>query len=88
MRFLRYRIVSSIDIIHKKNVVISYQNDKTILMEQKALNYYKEIVWYMQGLFNNTIIKNNNYTKKGSVTFYGENSKGKEVILRQLFFEL
>ena len=88
MRFLKYRIVSSIDIIHKKNVVVSYQNDKTILMEQKALNYYKDIVWYMQGLFNNTIIRDNDYTKKGSVIFYGENSRGKETILRQLFFEL
>jgi hypothetical protein len=57
-------------------------------MEQKALNYYKDIVWYMQGLFNNTIIRDNDYTKKGSVIFYGENSRGKETILRQLFFEL
>ena len=83
--FKIYHLVCDIDFRNNKTVVGNYHRTKNELLEMKAICKYKDAIWDMQGLINNSIpIGNNNFEIIGNVTLYGVTYDNDYVILRHL----
>ena len=83
--FKIYHLVVDVDFRNNKTVVGNYHRTKNELLEMKAIRKYKDAIWDMQGLINNSIpIGNNNFEIIGNVTLYGVTYDNDYVILRHL----
>ena len=83
--FKIYHLVVDVDFRNNKTVVGNYHRTKNELLEMKAIRKYKDAIWDMQGLINNSIpIGNNNFEIIGNVTLYGVTYDNDYVILRDL----
>ena len=85
MDFKYYHLVIDIDFVNNTKIVGNYHNVINERLEMKAIRKYKDAIWEMQGLMNNSIaIGNNDFDMRGNVTLYGVTSDNDYVILRHL----
>ena len=83
--FKLFHLVIDIDFRNNKTVIGNYHRTKNELLEMKAIREYKDAIWDMQGLINNSIpIGSNNFEIIGNITLYGVTYDNDYVILRHL----
>lgn len=81
-----YRVVSNITFFMNNNPVGESREKIDFRSEIKAINYYKDIVWNAQGMFNNMIIMNDNFDMTGEVVLWRLDSYNERAILRRTDF--
>ena len=85
MEFKFYHLVCNIDFINNKNIIGNYHRTSNERIEMKAIRKYKDAIWNIQGLINNSInINNNDFDMQGNVTLYGVTYNNDYVIMRHL----
>jgi len=84
MDFIFYTVSANIDFYNKDELLGNYNKQDKILSEFKSINRYKDAIWNIQGLINNSISINQDFYIKASVTLYGVTSNNDYVIMRQL----
>lgn len=83
--FKYYHLVCDIDFINNNQTVGNYHVTTNERLEMKAIRKYKDAIWEMQGLMNNSIsVGNNNFDMRGNVTLYGITYDEEYVIVRHL----
>ena len=84
MDFVFYTISANIDFYNENGLLGNYNKQDKILSEFKGINRYKDAIWNIQGLINNSISINQDFYIKASVTLYGVTANNDYVIVRQL----
>lgn len=88
MDFVFYTVSSNIDFYNENGLLGNYNKQDNILSEFKSINRYKDALWNIQGLINNSISINQDFYIKASVTLYGVTSNNDYVIVRQLELDM
>lgn len=85
IEFKFYHLVCDIDFINNTKLVGNYHTTSNDKLEMKAIRKYKDAIWEMQGLINNSIaIGNNDFDMRGNITLYGVTYNNDYVIVRHL----
>lgn len=83
--FKFYHLVCNINFIANQKMVGNYHTATNERLEMKAIRKYKDAIWEMQGLMNNSIvIGNNEFDMFGDVTLYGVTYDDDYIIMRHL----
>lgn len=83
--FKFYHLVCDIDFVANQKIVGNYHTIVNERLEMKAIHKYKDAIWDMQGLMNNSIaIGNNEFDMFGNVTLYGITYDNDYIIMRHL----
>ena len=83
--FKYYQVVADIDFLNNKTMVGNYHTVVNDRIEMKAIRKYKDAIWDIQGLINNSIaIGNNNFEMIAHVTLYGVTVNDDYVTMRHL----
>lgn len=87
--FKFYHLVCDIDFVANQKIVGNYHITANERLEMKAIRKYKDAIWDMQGLINNSIaIGNNEFDMFGNVTLYGVTYDNDYVTMRHLQLNL
>ena len=82
-------LVCDIDFVANQKIVGNYHTTTNERLEMKAIRKYKDAIWDMQGLMNNSIvIGNNEFDMFGNVTLYGVTYNNDYVTMRHLQLNL
>lgn len=82
--FKSYHVVSDIDFLNDKGLLGNYHNTFDSRLEMKSINKYKDAVWDIQGLINNSISIEQNFYINANVTLYGITFENEYIIMRHL----
>ena len=85
-----YQLVSSAVSFYDKKEIANYTETRNFKSEIKAINAYKDTVWNMQGIINNSIVVNDNFSFTSSVILYAlvetkDNISYFKVMRKQIF---
>lgn len=82
--FKSYHVVSDVDFLNDKGLLGNYHNTFNSRLEMKSINKYKDAVWDIQGLINNSISIGQNFYINANVTLYGITFENEYIIMRHL----
>lgn len=82
--FKSYHVVSDIDFLNNTGLLGNYHNTFDSRFEMKSINKYKDAIWDIQGLINNSISIRQDFYINANVTLYGITFENEYVIMRHL----
>jgi len=82
--FKKYHVVIDIDFLNNHGLLGNYHNTFDTRIEQKGINKYKDAIWDIQGLINNSISINQDFYINANITLYGITFDDDYVIMRHL----
>lgn len=88
MDFKYYQTVIDIDFLNDDGSLGNYHKTINNKMETRSIHSYKDAVWDVQGLINNSISIRQNFFINSHVTLYGVTYDNEFVILRHRHLEM
>ena len=83
--FKYYQVVTDIDFLNNKTLIGNYHTITNDRIEMKAIRKYKDAIWDIQGLMNNSIAIGKNYFEMiAHVTLYGVTVNDDYITMRHL----
>ena len=82
--FKSYHVVIDIDFLNNHGLLGNYHNTCDSKLEMKAINKYKDAIWEIQGLINNSISINQDFYINANITLYGITFENDYIIMRHL----
>ena len=82
--FKSYHVVIDIDFLNNCGLLGNYHNTYDSKLEMKAINKYKDAIWDIQGLINNSISINQDFYINANITLYGITFENDYIVMRHL----